>query len=100
LPDLQLSILQGAAAAVIPGGVLLYSTCSLEPEENEGVVQAFLERNADFSLEDLRPYLGRYLDEETLASGYLQLYPHKHRVDGFFLARLRRQRGEGAHGEN
>jgi 16S rRNA (cytosine967-C5)-methyltransferase len=100
LPPLQLSILQGAAAAVIPGGVLLYSTCSLEPEENEGVVQAFLDRNGDFVLEDLRPYLGRYLAEESLARGYLKLYPHKHKVDGFFLARLRRHGGERAHGED
>ncbi|BCV24747.1 MAG TPA: 16S rRNA (cytosine(967)-C(5))-methyltransferase RsmB [Firmicutes bacterium] len=91
LPPLQLAILTGAAAAVAPGGVLVYSTCSIEPEENLAVVRAFLAQNGAFRLEGLAPQLGRHLSAETLNQGYLQLYPHRHRVDGFFLARLRRQ---------
>ncbi|HHY92285.1 MAG TPA: 16S rRNA (cytosine(967)-C(5))-methyltransferase RsmB, partial [Firmicutes bacterium] len=93
LPALQLSILEGAAQAVVPGGSLVYSTCSLEPEENLDVVTAFLKRNPAFVLDDLTPYLGERLSEPTLRQGFLQLYPHRHQVDGFFLARLRRKGG-------
>ena len=50
LAELQRELLEGAAAAVRPGGFLVYSTCSLEPEENEVQVQNFLDRNPDFSL--------------------------------------------------
>lgn len=93
LPALQLAILRGAAAGVAPGGVLLYSTCSMEPEENLGVVRAFLAENPDFVPDDLTLLLGRFLTAETLRDGYMELYPHKHQVDGFFLARLRRRGG-------
>jgi 16S rRNA (cytosine967-C5)-methyltransferase len=97
LPQLQLQILTSAAAAVIAGGTLLYSTCSIEPEENMEVVTAFLKGNDDFVLDDLRPQLERFLHETTLRQGWLQLYPHKHDMDGFFLARMKRRPEEAVH---
>ncbi|MGI6604519.1 MAG: 16S rRNA (cytosine(967)-C(5))-methyltransferase RsmB [bacterium] len=93
LPPLQLAILEGAAAGVAPGGVIVYSTCSLEPEENLAVVKEFLTRHNDFTLDDLEPYLGGYISAASLKEGYLELVPHRHKVDGFFLARLRQRGG-------
>ncbi|NLG85795.1 MAG: 16S rRNA (cytosine(967)-C(5))-methyltransferase RsmB [Firmicutes bacterium] len=90
LPKLQLQILSSAATAVIPGGTLVYSTCSIEPEENILVVKEFLSANPDFVLDDLRPELEEFIPEPTLKQGFVELYPHKHKVDGFFLARLKR----------
>jgi len=98
LPKLQLEILTSAARAVVAGGVLVYSTCSLEPEENLEVVNAFLASRPDFRLADMGPSLENIIQESTLRQGFLQLYPHKHKVDGFFLARLERHEEGTAHG--
>ena len=90
LPKLQLDILIGAASAVRSDGILVYSTCSLEPEENGKVIDAFLASRNDFILDDLTDVLKPYIKEPTLKQGWLQLYPHKHGTDGFFLARLKK----------
>jgi 16S rRNA (cytosine967-C5)-methyltransferase len=87
----QANILRVCSKYVKPDGILLYSTCSIEPEENQEVVEAFLRENGDFVFDDLRPCLPEKLraavDKHV---GCLQLYPHIHKVDGFFIARLRR----------
>jgi 16S rRNA (cytosine967-C5)-methyltransferase len=84
--DLQQQLLQIAAAMVIPGGVLVYATCSLEEDENHDVVSTFLQNNKNFTLTDCTPYL-----PETASSlsreGYFQPLPSKG-IDGFFAARL------------
>ena len=107
LTDLQAVILRAASRCVKPGGVLLYSTCTLEPEENEDQVFKFIKgdegeacgpaRPEDrFYLEDLRDYLPFKswweTEEEQVQKGYLTLLPHVYGTDGFFLARLRRSR--------
>lgn len=86
LPTVQLEILKNQARYVRPGGVLLYSTCTLVRRENEGVVEKFLKSNADFSLEPLK--LPAEFGENT--TGMLTLVPGEHDTDGFFIARLRR----------
>ena len=86
LPALQLQILQNQARYVRPGGVLLYSTCTLVRRENEGVVEKFLRNNPEFSLEPLM--LPAEFGENT--TGMLALVPGEHDTDGFFIARLRR----------
>ena len=86
LPKLQLQILQNQARYVRPGGVLLYSTCTLVRRENEGVVEKFLKANPDFSLEPLK--LPAEFGEHT--TGMLTLVPGEHDTDGFFIAKLRR----------
>ena len=86
LPALQLEILKNQARYVRPGGVLLYSTCTLVRRENEGVVEKFLKSNPEFRLEPLK--LPAEFGENT--TGMLTLVPGEHDTDGFFIARLRR----------
>ena len=86
LPELQLKILNNQANYVRPGGLLLYSTCTLVREENEGVVEAFLKDRTDFVLEPLP--LPQPFPENT--SGMLALVPGEYDTDGFFICRLRR----------
>ena len=87
LPDLQLQILKNQARYVKPGGTLLYSTCTLVWEENEGNVKRFLKENNDFYLERLA--LPAAFPENT--TGMLRLVPGEHDTDGFFIARMRRK---------
>jgi 16S rRNA (cytosine967-C5)-methyltransferase len=90
----QATILAAGAAAVRPGGVLVYSTCTISPRENERQIFDFMESNPDFSLDDLwgeaggsrEPRLGRpVMDGRAVLT-----LPHRDRTAGFFLARLRR----------
>ncbi len=87
LPALQLQILKNQATYVRPGGVLLYSTCTLVRAENEAVVEAFLRDNSDFWLEKL-PLPAPFPENET---GMLALVPGEFDTDGFFIAKLRRK---------
>lgn len=87
LPALQLQILKNQARYVRPGGVLLYSTCTLLRQENEGVVEAFLKEDTRFQLEKLP--LPAAFPENT--SGMLALVPGEYDTDGFFIAKLRRK---------
>ena len=83
----QLPILRNAAAALRRGGALVYSTCTFEPEENEALVQAFLEQEPGFrrtSRGDLCEAVQPLLDE----AGALRCWPHRHDTDGFFAVRL------------
>jgi 16S rRNA (cytosine967-C5)-methyltransferase len=90
LAETQLAILRNAGSVLKPGGVLVYSTCSLLPEENEVIVRAFLAEAPDVRLTaaaeapaEARPLLGD--------DGMLRCFPHIHDTDGFFAARLVRR---------
>ncbi len=87
LPQLQLAILKNQARYVKPGGVLMYSTCTLVRAENEGVVEAFLRENDDFVLEAFP--LPEIFPENT--KGMLTLVPGQYDTDGFFICRLKRK---------
>ncbi len=87
LPGLQLQILKNQARYVKPGGVLLYSTCTLVRKENEGVVEKFLASQPEFALEPLK--LPDVFPVNT--TGMLTLVPGEYETDGFFIARLRRK---------
>jgi 16S rRNA (cytosine967-C5)-methyltransferase len=87
LARVQDGILDGGASVVPPGGLLVYSTCTLEPEENEARVAAFLRRRPDFQLEPTDTVDPIHLD----AAGRLAVLPWKTGFDGAFAARLRRQ---------
>lgn len=94
LPPLQLAILERASQCVTPGGELVYSTCTIEPEENFEVVKAFRAKHPEFIpvslLEELPFSLTEEKDLNQAKKGILQILPHKHGMDGFFLAKFRR----------
>ena len=86
LASKQKRILANAAKIVRPGGTLLYSTCSLEKDENETVAEHFIKEHADFT--QLRPDVARALLTE---SGAIRTWPHRQDVDGFFMIVFRRR---------
>ena len=86
---IQRRILSVSQNYVKPGGVLIYSTCTIGADENQMNLKYFLE-NYPFRLESIDPYLPEQLRSRTSAGGYLQLLPGIHDTDGFFLARLKR----------
>lgn len=85
LPRVQRAVLNNCAQYVRPGGVLLYSTCTLLRRENEDVVEGFLSAHPQFSLEPFE------LPKFGPQSGWMTFWPHIHGTDGFFVARLRRK---------
>ncbi len=93
LAAVQARLLDSAARRVKPGGRLVYCVCSLEPEEGEGQVAAFLARHPTFRLEPAAPGEGGTPEASLRPDGTLRILPH-HRpggTDGFYVARLRRE---------
>jgi 16S rRNA (cytosine967-C5)-methyltransferase len=95
----QVAILRGALSHLAPGGRLVYSTCSLEPEENEQVVDEVLRYGANLRLRDCRQQLERLKDDGELAwsdiaslitGSFLRTLPGVHPCDGFFTAVIER----------
>ena len=84
LPKIQSDILENACKYLKVGGTLIYSTCTILPEENENNVLSFLAKHKEFSLEPWR--VGNVSSE----SGMITLLPHVHKTDGFFIAKLKR----------
>jgi 16S rRNA (cytosine967-C5)-methyltransferase len=86
---IQTRLLESAAACLKPGGRLVYSVCSPEPEETERVVESFLEKNRAFMVErdpeDFPPLIRPFVDER----GYLQTYPRLRYMDGFFAIKFK-----------
>lgn len=85
LPQIQYNILINAARYLKPGGSMVYSTCTILPEENEDVIKRFLANQSGYSLVAAEA-LGRYGSREMTT-----LWPQRNGTDGFFIAKLRRQ---------
>lgn len=88
LVPVQRAILESAAKALKPGGVLVYSTCTIQPAENEQLVEAFVADHPEFRFDNIWGYLPESIAREGQAEGYVQLLPHVHGTDGFFIARM------------
>ena len=84
LPDIQLAILENACRYVKAGGSLVYSTCTVFPEENEENVKRFLEKHKEFTLSPFK------IGENSIKEGYITLLPDTYPTDGFFIARLKK----------
>ena len=85
----QTAILESAARLVKPGGRLVYATCSVLPQENEAIAEAFTAAHADFVHQDAGALLAQLKvpqAESLCRAGYLRLWPHLHQTDGFFAA--------------
>ena len=85
LPVIQTALLDNAAGYVAPGGVLVYSTCTVLPEENQQVTEAFLAEHSDFRREEFA--LPAPVGE---TEGQVTLWPHRHGTDGFYICRMKR----------
>lgn len=86
----QLAILRNASKLVQPGGRLIYSTCSLEIEENEAVCRAFLDETENF-----QQVVPGVPDRFRTSDGFARTFPARDNMDGFFIAEFRRRRKEG-----
>jgi 16S rRNA (cytosine967-C5)-methyltransferase len=87
---MQQALLRAVAPAVLPGGLLIYATCSLEMEENDAQVESFLAEHRDWTLE---PPADGVVPANVLDAGRLRVLPQRHGVDGAFAARFRRVGG-------
>jgi len=90
LSRLQGKILRRLSSYLKPGGTLVYATCTLTREENEGVVDEFLEHNEDFFVENAADYLPPGA-RQMVRENYFLALPHRHGTDGFFAARMRKK---------
>jgi 16S rRNA (cytosine967-C5)-methyltransferase len=85
LHDLQFEILESSVKYLKPKGVIVYSTCTTEPEENYEVIKQFLEKHPEFKLDDAGEFVSRKVVNDA---GCIETFPHIHNVDGAFGARL------------
>jgi 16S rRNA (cytosine967-C5)-methyltransferase len=85
----QRELLAAGAAATSPGGVLVYSTCTISPDENERLIERFLTENPAFAADDLPSDVPLW--HHPTVPSYLQTLPHRDGTDGFFIARLHRR---------
>lgn len=81
----QLNLLENGARLVKPGGVLVYSTCTTEPEENSLLVKTFLVQHPEFIADDASKFVNKSVVTED---GFIETFPHRHHIDGSFAARL------------
>lgn len=70
--------------------MLVYSTCTIHPRENQELVEWFVAAHPEFAFEEIAPFLPPSLRADA-RGGYIQLLPHIHGTDGFFIARMRRK---------
>ncbi|MBO2944972.1 16S rRNA (cytosine(967)-C(5))-methyltransferase RsmB [Paenibacillus sp. F411] len=93
IAELQQELIQAAAKLVKPGGLLVYSTCTMEERENEGVVEGFLASRPEFEVEkDPDGFQERVREQALSRGGGVQILPQHFHSDGFYIARLRRVR--------
>jgi 16S rRNA (cytosine967-C5)-methyltransferase len=90
MSEIQWQMINNCAEKVAEGGTLTYSTCSITLEENEGIIERFLKDHSDFELVEFEPKIG-----SPGLNGLTQcqrLYPNIHKCNGFFLAKMKKQK--------
>ena len=85
---LQQELLGTAANCVKPQGILVYATCTINPQENEKVVQSFLDSHPNWSISMTTNE--SIINNFDISQGWIKLYPHRHNMDGFFMVRLQK----------
>lgn len=88
--EIQNSIINASSKYVKPGGVLVYSTCTVLKRENYELVSNFVSNNKEFTLEDIRGLIPDKLRKMNSEKGFVEFYPNIDGIDGFFIARLRK----------
>lgn len=98
--DLQREILEQAAKMLKVGGMMLYSTCTFSPEENEGMMQEFMDKHPEFKVVPLEPVGGiaqgrpEWIEADASLKGALRLWPHHLEGEGHFVCLLQKTWGE------
>ena len=97
IKEIQRQILEEASSKVRCGGALIYCTCTLNSDENEGQMMRFLSDHDEFRAVDITPYLPGKLSKDpdrtlSCGKGYVTLFPDIDNVDGFFISRMERIR--------
>ena len=90
LNSIQWEILNNAKEYLKPGGIMVYSTCTISKAENENMVERFLCENKKFELVDFYDKFSNKENVDNSKNGYLQLFPHIHNTDGFFIAKFKK----------
>jgi 16S rRNA (cytosine967-C5)-methyltransferase len=89
MKNIQVQLLESAAKVVKPDGIIIYSTCTIDPEENELVVGKFIKNNPEFSVERVNTHIPeQYLSEKS----FVKTFPHKHGIDGTFAVKIRKNK--------
>ncbi|OGX60396.1 MAG: 16S rRNA (cytosine(967)-C(5))-methyltransferase [Paenibacillus sp. RIFOXYA1_FULL_44_5] len=89
ITDVQHDILDAVSGLLAPGGILVYSTCTLSYEENQGMVQTFLQEHADYQLAE---FTGDFPLKQDSPKGMVEILPDEYHSDGFFIARMQKKR--------
>jgi len=89
MAEIQWNMINSCAEKVASGGVLAYSTCSIAVEENEMIIERFLANHPEFGLAEIKPEFG--LPGLHGLAQCRRLYPHIHKCNGFFIAKLQKQ---------
>ena len=89
LTQLQLELLEAGSKWVKPDGYLVYSTCTINPAENVAIASKFLEQNPDWQI--VKPEESSPASSFVSESGWIEVLPHKHDMDGFFMVKLQRK---------
>ncbi|NLY43579.1 MAG: 16S rRNA (cytosine(967)-C(5))-methyltransferase RsmB [Clostridiaceae bacterium] len=90
LTEVQKRILKVSSEYVKPGGYLVYSTCTIQHEENYDVVEEFVKNNPRFVPVNIERYFPEQIRKNTMKNGYVQLFPNTDDLDGFFICKLKR----------
>lgn len=91
LVKIQRNILNNASKYVKPGGLIIYSTCTIEENENINMIEEFLNKNKDFTLSPFDQLISFDENMSSSKEGYIQMFPNIHGTDGFFISRIKKK---------